>query len=765
LHQDLTLAKLELKRYSFGPHMLLHPIIDEYVNSEANPLAIVEKHHHTDQLLETTFILVLRSLGKPGVDFEVLKAIDEAIVIGHPDTNVYLLFIVSAMVYTTRKGQNDQSKSLYSIIASTMNKNVHPIIQALCMQAHAQIKRIECNFVETKNLMRQSMTLVDTMNSRYRLLLRNYSVGLAAEGLLRDLNESDLELLNSKTIESHAKDFLHIKLGNCVFIGEANEAHQLISEYKNLFPNNENQNIEDALTALKILHGDLNEDNHEDAKIKVLVRQINAIINGNYDKALELQQWVVKNTSSGENAIINYYFPLHLELALGNRGKVQLMLLEKTQNSGHHYLDDLFYGRLQLLSKDFEKADKTFQQLIKNVTHYGAMNRLIYELQFVKEMALPDILKLSQGWKNYGQHVTAKIISKEKKQKPLPSGVDLLVGHSAVIVETRVQVKKYAKVNAPILITGETGTGKELVARAIHEEGSFAKEPFLAINCGSLTDTLLQSELFGYVAGAFTGAQKERKGIFESAGKGTVFLDEFGDVSPKLQVSLLRVLESNEIRLLGATVNRNIECKIVVATNVNLRDAVESKKFRDDLYFRLTRFEIKLPPLHERAEDIPELIQHFLDNNQGTTSDEKSISKELLSLLSAYHWPGNIRELKNEIDRLYILNPDKKILEKIDFDFSRLAENHNVKVENTPLPKDEDLLQIMKGKGFVVENRHAYIKELFLKHKKLTRNQIMAVTKVSPSTATKDLQILCDAGFIIKKSPTKSPRTDYFELT
>jgi len=425
-----------------------------------------------------------------------------------------------------------------------------------------------------------------------------------------------------------------------------------------------------------------------------------------------------------------------------------------------------FYGRLFLLNKDYEKADQSFQQLIKNVTHYGAMNRLIYELQFAKEMSLSDILRLSQGWKKYTQPNNNSLSSVVKNQPTdIPRGVHLLIGKSNVISKIRNQIKTYAHVSAPILITGQTGTGKELVARAIHEEGAFSAEPFLAINCGALTDTLLQSELFGYVAGAFTGAQKERKGIFESAGKGTVFLDEFGDVSPKLQVSLLRVLESNEIRLLGGTENKNIECKIVIATNINLKQAVENKNFREDLYFRLTRFEIKLPALKERAEDIPELIQHFLNNNQNATTEKPIISNELLNILVAYHWPGNIRELKNEIERLPILNPDKSILEKADFDFSRLAESHKLKKENITTAKDETLLeQMMKEKGFVVEHRLDNIKELFLKHKRLTRNQIMAVTKVSPSTATKDLQTLCSIGFIIKKSPTKSPRTDYFEI-
>jgi transcriptional regulator with PAS, ATPase and Fis domain len=349
------------------------------------------------------------------------------------------------------------------------------------------------------------------------------------------------------------------------------------------------------------------------------------------------------------------------------------------------------------------------------------------------------------------------------------------VGKSKVIQNIKNQVTKYAKLKDIVLITGETGTGKELVARAIHEEGSQAKEPFLAINCGALTDTLLQSELFGYVAGAFTGAQKERKGIFESAGKGTVFLDEFGDISPKLQVSLLRVLESNEIRLLGGTVNRQIECKIVIATNVNLHHAVEEKKFREDLFFRLARFEIKLPTLRERMEDLPELIQYFLDRNKGSTDQSKSITNDLLVALSAYQWPGNIRELKNEIDRLYILNPDSDLLGIKHFDFMHLQgyssnelklqsikTNIESNIQNSET-KEDPHLRIIQG-GFQMERRQTLLKELFEKYKKLTRKQVAEISKVGTNTATKDLQSLCDSGFIVRRTPTKSTRTDYFEI-
>ena len=308
---------------------------------------------------------------------------------------------------------------------------------------------------------------------------------------------------------------------------------------------------------------------------------------------------------------------------------------------------------------------------------------------------------------------------------------------------------------------------------AIHDEGMYPDEPFLAINCGALTDTLLQSELFGYEAGAFTGALKQRKGIFEAAGKGTVFLDEFGDISPKLQVSLLRVLESNEIRLIGSTTSRKIECKIVIATNVDLQSAIQAKKFREDLYFRLAKFEIKLPALRERTEDLPDLIQFFLDRNSSSQGSKK-ITSRLIEKLKQYHWPGNIRELKNEIDRLYILNPDVESLDVNHFDFSHL-QGHHVPEPNSPVKesvvvdsqvsaaKEDPMLKILQ-KGFPVETRHNLIKDLFKKYKKLTRSQIMEIANISTTTATKDLLALTKAGFIVRRTPTKSTRTDYFEI-
>jgi transcriptional regulator with PAS, ATPase and Fis domain len=214
-----------------------------------------------------------------------------------------------------------------------------------------------------------------------------------------------------------------------------------------------------------------------------------------------------------------------------------------------------------------------------------------------------------------------------------------------------------------VLLAGESGTGKELVARAIHFNSPRAAKPFVAVDCGSLAETLLESELFGHVRGAFTGAVANKKGLFEEADGGTCFLDEVGDIGLAMQAKLLRVLQEHEIKRVGGTEPTKIDVRIVAATNKNLEDLVEGKRFREDLFYRLNVVAIHLPPLRERAEDVPLLARHFLrkysEENQKTIA---RISPEALELLSTYRWPGNVRELENVIERSVTLTRHSVIL-------------------------------------------------------------------------------------------------------
>lgn len=762
--------------------MKLHPIIYDYVNTDDHLAVILERHQNKDIYLEKVFLELVKSTHEETFNEKLLLDLDQAVVKGHPDANIYFFFIAFAMVFTHRHNQYEKEKSLHSIISSSLKETLHPVIKTVCAQAKSQFMLIDGYSEENNRLMVGALGQIDKKNPRYKTLMINFTILLAINGLLNDLPKEDLKILNSITNPIDKFRVLEIKLMNCAMVGNHLDGFSLLDELRKNFPEKSTKNIKTCEDSLKMIAGDLDVENYKTEPHATLVQTVNIFLFGNTEDAFNNYQKLKPSILKMGRPLLVEYLLLHIEFGRGNKGMVRLLLKEKKDKGNFHYMDNLFYGRLHLLDKNYVAADQAFNSLMENVARYGSMNRLVYELQFAKEMRLPDILLLTQGWKKSNSpSVSQSLPTIIVKQNLIYKGNALLVGQSILINQVKELVKKFAPLKAPVLVTGETGTGKELVSRAIHDEGPYPEEPFLAINCGALTESLLQSELFGYVAGAFTGAQKEHKGIFEAAGKGTVFLDEFGDISPQLQVSLLRVLESNEIRMIGSTKTQKIDCRIVVATNVDLQQVVQEKKFREDLFYRLTKFEIRLPALRERIEDLPNLIHYFFESSNEDSKNPKTISHELLLALSAYHWPGNIRELKNEIDRLSILHAEKSIIELPDFDFTHLQAwtdqtikkiDNSIKVnsiqQNTKpgeFPHSDDpYFKIIQQRSPQFDKRQALLKEVFQKYKKLTRNQVMGITNASPSTATKDLQLLCETGFIVRRSPTNSSRTYYFEL-
>jgi two-component system, NtrC family, nitrogen regulation response regulator NtrX len=239
---------------------------------------------------------------------------------------------------------------------------------------------------------------------------------------------------------------------------------------------------------------------------------------------------------------------------------------------------------------------------------------------------------------------------------------DGLIGESAPMRQLREQIQLAASANAAVLITGERGTGKELVARAIHLASKRKNEPLEKLNCAAVPAELIESELFGHEAGAFTGATKQRRGKFERASGGTLFLDEVGDMPSPMQAKLLRVLQEGEIERVGGSGVQNVDVRVVAATNKPLRKEIEEQRFRADLYDRLNVVPLRVPPLRERAEDVPILVSHFL--RQACANNDrrgKSISEGALKLLCRYDYPGNVRELRNLIERIVILTPGEQI--------------------------------------------------------------------------------------------------------
>jgi two-component system, NtrC family, response regulator PilR len=275
------------------------------------------------------------------------------------------------------------------------------------------------------------------------------------------------------------------------------------------------------------------------------------------------------------------------------------------------------------------------------------------------------------------------------------TGQDNMIGHSAKMRAIFDMIMTVAPQTSRVLITGETGTGKELVARAIHENSPRSKEPFITINCGAFPETLLESELFGYVKGAFTGANENREGLFRAANGGTLFLDEIGNMGLPMQVKLFRVLQEGKVRPVGSNEEFEIDVRVIAATNKDLDKAIAAGEFREDLYYRLSVIPIQLPPLRERREDIPLLARSFLDRFRKTMEKPiEGIAPEAMGLLEVYDWPGNVRELENTMERSVALETGNLI------SVSVLPE----KIKNRSAQETSSPAQPMNGSVHIPEN-------------------------------------------------------------
>ena len=245
-----------------------------------------------------------------------------------------------------------------------------------------------------------------------------------------------------------------------------------------------------------------------------------------------------------------------------------------------------------------------------------------------------------------------RVLREQLRSRP---GFGGFIGVSSKMQRVYKLIEKVSQHNYPVLILGESGTGKELVARSIHFSGPRRQKPFVPVDCSALVPTLIESELFGYVKGAFTGALHSRQGLLEAADQGTLFLDEIGDLPVDLQAKLLRVLQEREVKPVGATERININLRVIAATNRDLEVAIRSGGFRQDLYFRLNVVQVKLPPLRERKSDIPLLLNSFLEKFCDPERTVRTISEEAMRRLMAYDWPGNVRELENAVERAVAL--------------------------------------------------------------------------------------------------------------
>jgi DNA-binding NtrC family response regulator len=327
---------------------------------------------------------------------------------------------------------------------------------------------------------------------------------------------------------------------------------------------------------------------------------------------------------------------------------------------------------IELLAKVKESYPET---LVIIITAYGSIESAVEAMKigatdYLLKPFKPDQLSL----------VMEKVLQQQKRQQEFDylkgrlekiTRFDNIIGQSTAMTAIYEIISEVAGTDASVLLAGETGTGKELVAKAIHAKSLRANLPFIAINCGAIPDTLLESELFGHRKGAFTGADRDRKGFLEVVGGGTLFLDEVGEISPKMQVDLLRILEEKKVTRVGSRTPLNVDFRLITATSRDLGTQIDAGEFREDFYYRINVIRIDMPPLRERRSDIKLLAEHFLKKFcHETTKGVNRISPAALKILETYDWPGNVRELENAIERAVVLSRSR-MLREADFAFLR----------------------------------------------------------------------------------------------
>ncbi|GAL61242.1 sigma-54-dependent transcriptional regulator [Algibacter lectus] len=327
--------------------------------------------------------------------------------------------------------------------------------------------------------------------------------------------------------------------------------------------------------------------------------------------------------------------------------------------------------KIDLLITDLKMPEIDGAELIKFVSeHYPKLPKLVVtgypsvqdSLSFIKSRVVDYLTKPFTREELQNAVNKSLAISKENNQKAIKPSEEKnkaygdIIGNSEKIQDVIQIIERIKDNKATVFINGESGTGKELVARAIHYQGKFARAPFIVVNCGAIPENLLEAELFGYVKGAFTGADTNRDGFFQAANGGTIFLDEIGNAPLSVQLRLLRVLQEKEVIKVGAQKPEKIDIRIIAATNSDLRDMIQKQTFREDLFYRLTVVEIHVAPLRERKEDIPVLVDKFLFKYGVEYKDRFiKITPEALAILNRYNWPGNIRELENVVQRAVIM--------------------------------------------------------------------------------------------------------------
>jgi DNA-binding NtrC family response regulator len=765
----------------------MHPAVAAYCRTGAIDSAFQEVGGPRGPLEKAMLALLSARRGKGSLE-EALSAARAAPVSGH-DPGVYMLFLCEWVAVANRLGRVAEMSALLARAKSLVGSWTPAPLLACVLNSEAVLASKLGNMVDRERLSRKALELVarDSPHYPYALVmvarfLGNLGRGIEVEDLFSEMSVEAQRL--------HVAGIAVARLCNATATGQVADAVRCLKQvperavveafYESILRHNR------ALLRLMLRHW------HTPATAAARAELAGAVfMNVDSDELLawelvsdclarrDVQGALARaRVMAAENieAQINEfgfdaYSLVRAELSAGNGEAGRRIIQARRRRGNCAYIDDFFLARAQLLAGREDEAGRHFAAVRAACKRYRAEARLEFELHLSCELSAGQGLYLARLAGDSGGSSRAKAATSSSAVESDGGASAQLLGTSAAMIKVREQIARFAPLDVPVLLTGETGSGKEVAARALHQSGPRGAQAFLAINCGAVSENLLESELFGHQKGAFTGASRARKGVFEEAGGGTVLLDEIGEMPPRLQVALLRVLEEGQIRPVGASRTRKIHCRILAATNADLDLLVSESRFREDLLFRLKRLELRLPSLRERAGDVALLAEHFLA--RGRPEGAKPIMSEALKAeLSSRSWKGNVRELRNAIERMRLLNSDKLAYDLIELHAAEhysLAPSSDAAAPASPLssarksagPRGSTMFEGGRSKMRQLER----LRELFGLHRQLTRKEVMKILDVSPVTAGRYIAALSAEGLVEKVMPSRSPRSHYFKLS
>ena len=793
-----------------------NPFVDRYVTSDVPVPTLALAMPQPRNLIVQALLLLHECLDGRRLARDAVQ-LAQAVPMKGSDPELMILLLSSWAELSCRIGRPAAAEVLSHRAKGLITDATHPEVRAAAMLAESIIADATGDKRRREQILRDIIALLSTHSPRRKLYTWDLAMFLAQQGRGIEAGEQIKELTWQTNEHFRIGRVVLVQFVNAVETGAVQEASHLMSQIKTsaqvVSRDLSRASFVGYQALLGLMHAELSDSQtraeDRSSQWPAWVKVIDALLTRDTETALRLaREEADKLLGSIFSSGFASYNLIRAELASG-KPEGAMRLLKMRQDRGNlHYLDDLFMARAERLADNPQAAARHFAELLKSVERYRAKGRLDFELRLACELSHGDVVQLTRAAAKVTRKPrsifsrdpgdeTESDDSKKRSKDAAKRGVNLIIGRSAEIRRVCEEILRFADLEAPVLITGETGTGKEMIARALHESSHRREHPFTAINCGSITETLLESELFGHERGAFTGAEQANAGLFEATGEGSILLDEIGDISPRLQASLLRVLETGEIRAVGSTHTRQIRCRVLAATNVELGRLAEEDHFRKDLLFRLQRLGIHVPPLRRRREDIMLLARHFLDIGRRIGVHAR-MSGDLNDAIRNYDWPGNVRELRNVIERMRLMHSDKLsyTLDDLGLKFhvssgaADTAPAHRVaaesigagpspavpprQVENRlrppqpvpppPPPTDEERVDRAIRGGSSPLRRRERLLELFRKYRHLTRAEVVKVLGVSPNTATSYLKDLCKSGAIRRVEPSASTRSHYFEL-